>query len=116
MDEYASLVFISLSNNLVRLAGLGTRHAAALGLSEVTDALCIVVSEQRGTISVARHGQLTIIEKLSDLETILELFTSRQSDSNRKALWKTIFIENKTEKILATALSPSALARFRPGI
>ena len=48
---------LPLSDN-PRAIGHGTRHRAALGLSEQTDAACLVVSEETGTISLARAGQL----------------------------------------------------------
>ncbi len=52
----------------------GTRHAAALGLSEECDALLIVVSEERGTISVARDGVLDELESAAELRRRLESF------------------------------------------
>jgi len=51
-------VHLPLSNNFHELQQKGTRHSAALGLSELTDAICIVVSEERGEAAVAKEGQL----------------------------------------------------------
>ncbi|MDE2707196.1 MAG: diadenylate cyclase [Gemmatimonadota bacterium] len=54
-------VHLPLSENRDELKGGGTRHAAALGLAERSDALCLVVSEERGTIGIAAGGQLEIL-------------------------------------------------------
>lgn len=50
---------------------LGLRHRAALGVSQVTDALCIIVSEETGNISVAIDGTLNVKISTIDLENIL---------------------------------------------
>jgi diadenylate cyclase len=54
----AARCILPLTERVVPVEGYGTRHMAALGLSEETDALVLVVSEETGKISVARHGRL----------------------------------------------------------
>jgi diadenylate cyclase len=51
--------FLPLTTNPNVNKVLGTRHRAALGLTEETDAVVVVVSEEEGTISLVREGRIT---------------------------------------------------------
>lgn len=64
--------FLPLSENQNIQKDLGTRHRAALGLTEITDALAIVVSEETGAISVGIDGALT---RFMDDKMLRELLT-----------------------------------------
>lgn len=57
-----------------RAAGRGTRHRAAIGITEQTDAACIVVSEETGQISIARAGNLLSDVSHDRLVRYIELF------------------------------------------
>jgi diadenylate cyclase len=59
--------FLPLSRNMQLGRALGTRHRAALGITEETDAVVVVVSEETGGLSIAVEGQL---ESVSDPETL----------------------------------------------
>ena len=65
---------LPLSNDFLQLANVGTRHSAALGLAELSDALCIAVSEERGTISLARDGRLRHLDNVQELGLLLRRF------------------------------------------
>jgi diadenylate cyclase len=65
-------VHLPLSANHSALGPGGTRHAAALGLAERCDATCIVVSEERGTVSLARDGALRALARPEELAAELQ--------------------------------------------
>jgi diadenylate cyclase len=74
----AFAVHLPLSANLIEIGQAGTRHMAALGLAERSDALIIVVSEERGTISVAEAGKLEQSVSADDLQGRLARYYQRQ--------------------------------------
>jgi diadenylate cyclase len=69
----ASVLPLSSSRNLPN-PKLGTRHRAALGMSEVSDAICVVVSEETGRISIANGGRMIMRLDSKRLRTILNAF------------------------------------------
>jgi uncharacterized protein (TIGR00159 family) len=88
----------------------GTRHAAAVGLSECCDALVIVVSEERGRISVAERGKLRQLASIVDLEERLEKFSQRNFPRARRATrWRLLRVNFPLK---AAALAAACLAWF----
>ena len=69
---------------------LGTRHRAALGISEVSDAICVVVSEETGQISVTNGGRMIRRLDSSRLHTILSAFYEDDSQRSRQRDWLAI--------------------------
>jgi uncharacterized protein (TIGR00159 family) len=89
------------------LAGnLGTRHLAAIGLSELTDALSLIVSEEKGNISIAQAGAIIPITDLGHLQQKLEIFASEKSLlSGAPAEEQSFWNHNLREKLAAVAVS-----------
>lgn len=98
-------VQLPLSKDLSRITNLGTRHSAALGLAERTDALILVVSEEAGTVSVARRGELKVVADLEDLQDAIEVFLIRLSPDHAQNPVVRFVTENWREKLSAAAVS-----------
>ncbi len=80
--------YLPLSDNLALSKELGTRHRAGLGVSEVSDSLTIIVSEETGMVSVAREGKLKRNVDAESLEKLLRKISRKASDGARKRWWK----------------------------
>jgi len=63
---------LPLSLDSGKFGMFGLRHTAAIGLSERSDALCIVVSEERGTISVVREGRMAVTKNPTELSAAVK--------------------------------------------
>jgi len=67
----AAACFLPLTTNPLLMTELGTRHRAALGISEEADCIAIVVSEETGKVSVARFGEIELDVPLERVEHLL---------------------------------------------
>jgi diadenylate cyclase len=80
--------FLPLSRNTDLGRAMGTRHRAALGLAEETDAVVIVVSEETGRISLAVEGQMeSPLDRESLRRRIGELFSLDKAPAQRRMAW-----------------------------
>lgn len=103
---------LPLSINIQEIGRLGTRHAAALGLTEHTDALCIVVSEERGMISVAEAGKLKQFNDVTELQRALEGFYHKRFPARRRSSLIDFLAGHFLEKIIALVLAVSLWLTF----
>ena len=84
----AATCYPPLSDNLSISKDLGTRHRAALGISESTDSLTVVVSEETGRVTLAEHGTLRRITDPEELKKALAVESKEEAAGGRFRLWK----------------------------
>ncbi len=80
--------YLPLSDNMALSKELGTRHRAGVGISEVTDSLTVIVSEETGKISVAYNGQLERGLDADRLRARLADIQNKPVEEKKRKLWK----------------------------
>lgn len=95
----ASVLPLSSGRNLTDRK-LGTRHRAGLGISEISDALCVIVSEETGRISVANRGRMIRRLDANRLRTILTAFYTSTRDEEQAA-WPWMPLLNRARDEIA---------------
>ena len=78
--------YLPLSDNMQISKALGTRHRAGLGISEATDAMTMIVSEETGKISVAYKGELARNLKAEDIEKHLLKIQNKPTEEKKKRI------------------------------
>lgn len=78
--------YLPLSDNMQLSKALGTRHRAGVGISEATDAMTLIVSEETGKISVAYKGELTRNLKAGDIEKQLGRIQNKPTEEKKKRI------------------------------
>ena len=85
----AATCYLPLSDNMDISKALGTRHRAAVGVSEATDSVTLVVSEETGRVSVAVSGRLKSVKDGDELRDILSVLVKRETENTgRFRIWK----------------------------
>ena len=111
-------VHLPLSTEWSEIGAGGTRHAAGLGLAERSDAFCIVVSEERGEVSVAWRGRLERLRDAAELRDRVEAFLARTARRRREPWLESRLLlarQNWKEGVLAVALASGLWLHTVPG-
>lgn len=87
--------YLPLSDNMRLSKDLGTRHRAGVGISEVTDSMTVIVSEENGKISVAYEGTLSRGLTAEELEEKLRSIQKKPTDEKAHKRWKGWFHNEK---------------------
>ena len=91
------------STNFGELGDRGTRHAAGLGISERSDALAVVISEERGSITIAHDGALSELSDADALAAALQKFLGDRARPPNP--WRELLTRHHAAKIAALGVA-----------
>ncbi len=99
-------VHLPLAENFVDFNKVGTRHRAAAGITEKSDALALVVSEERGVISKSEGGILTPLADRPAVETLVhQFFADELEETILTSPWQYLVVNNWSIKLISLILA-----------
>ncbi len=98
-------VHLPLARDYTNYRKAGTRHRAATGITEDTDAIALVISEERGEVSIARNGTMTVLSNEKEILDKLKEIIMQDADNSPKHFWGYFFKKNFRTKLAAISIA-----------
>lgn len=100
-------VHLPLAENYSEYAKAGLRHRAGVGISEQSDVLAIIVSEERGTISISENGKIKPIENVREVrQELLDFYKENEADElTWKNFWEYVIVKHFWTKLISFSLA-----------
>lgn len=95
---HSATCYLPLSDNMGLSKELGTRHRAAVGISDATDSLTLIVSEETGKISVAYRGEIYRALRGEDVERYLMQIQNKPAEEKKRRIFKMKMKESEKGK------------------
>ncbi|HRY62589.1 MAG TPA: diadenylate cyclase [Candidatus Paceibacterota bacterium] len=99
------MVHLPLADMNKKYPGIGTRHRAGLGLAERTDAMIIIVSEERGSITIARNNDLHIVANAEKLKEEIHKFKGDGKAVKKHNKFLSFLLSDTRDKLFILAIS-----------
>jgi DNA integrity scanning protein DisA with diadenylate cyclase activity len=99
------MVHLPLADMNKTYPGIGTRHRAGLGLAERTDAMTIIVSEERGTITIARNNELHIVANSDKLKEEIRKFIGDENHGKQENKFLSFIRSDTKDKVFVLLIS-----------
>ena len=98
-------VHLPLAEDIEAVKKFGTRHRAGLGLAEVSDALVVIISQEKGNVSIAYNKKLTSYNDIAEVKKIIQQFLEEKFPEQKIEFYKKTLKKNLKLFLLSLAIS-----------